>query len=64
MLRHGAIVSMMMLMPASALSMSRSTRSTSDLTNSCNSSSCVVRPLSSLIELTVSRPTEDLMRSA
>ena len=62
--RHGAMVSMMILIPANALSISRSTRSTSDFRNSCSSSSSEVSPLSSLIELEVRRPTEDLIRSA
>jgi hypothetical protein len=64
MLFHGEIVSMMILIPANALSTSRCTRSVSAFRNSCRALSSEVSPSSSLIELDVKRATEDLILSA
>ena len=64
MLFHGEMVSAIILIPANALSISRSTRSASDLRNSCSCWSSEVNPSSSFIELEVNRATDDLICSA
>jgi hypothetical protein len=61
---HGAMVSIIMLIPANTLSISLSTRPTSDLRNSCKCWSSDVNPLRLSIELDVNRATEDLICSA
>ena len=59
---QGAIVSIMILIPANALSISPCTRSTSDLRDFC--SDCSSDDISSpSIEFEVKRATEDLIRS-
>ena len=60
---QGAIVSIMILIPANALSISPCTRSTSDLRNFCNVCNSDDRPSSPSIEFEVNRATEDLIRS-
>src|SRR4029079_265185 len=60
---QGAMVSMMMLIPANTLSISPCTRPTSDFRNSCIRWSSDASPSSSLTELNANRATEDLIRS-
>ena len=60
---HGEIVSIIILRPASALSISRCTRSVSDLRNSCSPWSSNVSPSSSLIDFEVNSATDDIIRS-
>src|SRR5262249_50252293 len=62
---QGAIVSIMILMPANALSISLRTRSTSGLRNVCNCRSSEESPSSRpSIEFEVKRTTEDMILSA
>jgi hypothetical protein len=61
---QGAIVSIIILIPASALSISPRTRSTSDLRNDCNCWSSDPSPSSPSSEFDVSRTMEDWIRSA
>ena len=60
---QGAIVSIMILIPANALSISPCTRSTSDLRDFCSDCSSDDRLSSPSIEFEVKRATEDLIRS-
>jgi hypothetical protein len=60
---QGAIVSIMILIPANALSISPCTRSTSDLSDFCNDCSSDDRLSNPSIEFEVKRATEDLIRS-
>src|SRR5262249_25747182 len=61
---QGAIVSIMILMPDNALSISLRTRSTSDLRNACSCRSSDESPSSPSIEFEVKRTTEDMILSA
>src|SRR5262245_36042076 len=60
----GAIVSIMILMPANAFSISLCTRSTSDLRNVCSCRSSDESLSSPSIEFEVKRTTEDMILSA
>jgi hypothetical protein len=60
---HGAMVSMMMLIPPNTLSISLCTRRTSDFRKSCIRWSSDAKPSSSWTELDANRATEDLIRS-
>ena len=60
---QGAIVSIMILIPANALSISPCTRSTSDLRDFCSDCSSDDRLSRPSIEFEVKRATEDLIRS-
>src|ERR1700739_3141581 len=61
---HGAMVSIIILIPSNALLISPCTRSTSEFRNSCSAWSSDVNPSSSPIELEVNLATDDLIRSA
>src|SRR3974377_313375 len=61
---QGAMVSIMILMPAIALSISACTRSTSALRNACSCWSSDESPSNPAIDLAVNRATEDSIRSA
>ena len=60
---QGAIVSIMILIPDNALSISPCTRETSEFRNVCNSWSSDVSPCSPSIETELNRAMEDLIRS-
>jgi hypothetical protein len=61
---QGAMVSIMILIPANALSISLCTRSTSDFRNICICWTSDMSPSSPSIEVDVNRAMEDLIRSA
>ena len=60
---QGAMVSIMILIPDNALSISPCTRETSEFRNVCSSWSSDVSPCNPSIETELSRAMEDLIRS-